>query len=253
MNQHEIIKPDDPIFPKSRKDLQPFLGSCLHAGRSKAQADVYRLTGELEGWLLKDFSGRPLWARLLMTRRALAREYCALKANQHIDGVPRLATVMPDKDAIYIEYLAADRLPRRRHNFLTPEFFLEAGQMIEDMHRRGWAHGDLRRKNILVFNESHRPCLIDFATAWHASPGAGALRRLLFRRWAQVDLITLIRIKQSYFPEAITAEENHILDSAPLFLRIGRWIRKNIYRPLKPRNRKKIWKKSVAILKGRKS
>lgn len=205
------------------------------------QADLIALTGEASGWALKDFSRRPWWIRHTLARRALRREARALEGLQGIEGMPRFGG-MVGKEALLIERLEAGRLPHLRDNFLTVEFFDRLERMVEGMHQRGWAHGDLRRKNILV-DGALKPYLIDFATAWGVGTEAGSLRRRLFKHWSLIDRVTLVRIKRTYFPDALTPKDREILRRDPFYLRLGRRLRKGIYRPLKRRHRRRLWRK----------
>lgn len=203
----------------------------------KAQAkfsytiDLYLLLPPFDGWVLKDFSKRPLWMRLLLHRRILAREERGLRALAGMAGVPRLAGRV-DADALVMERLRADRMPHRWEAAPPLEVFARIRALVAEMHRRGWTHGDLRRKNILV-DAQERPFLIDFATAFHAGPAAGPLRRWVFRHLERVDLITLARIKRTYHPNELTGEETALLADVPWALRAGRWLKRHVYRPVR--------------------
>ncbi|MBN1866811.1 hypothetical protein JW916_05920 [Candidatus Sumerlaeota bacterium] len=230
-----------PHFPLEREALRSLIGTCLHPARSTIQADLYALTREAEGWVLKDFSARPMWVRVLLIRRVMRREMRALRGLGGLDGIPRLAGAV-GPDAFAMERLDADRLPHMRDNFLTPVFFDRLEALVDRMHSLGWAHGDLRRKNILVDGDL-RPFLVDFATAFHAGPGAGPLRRWLFRRWAHVDRVSVARIKASYLPADLTPRDRALIDGQPAYVRVGRWMRKTFYRPLKKRHRRDFWRR----------
>jgi hypothetical protein len=235
--------------PLSREEIAPLVGECFHPARSLGQADLYRLKGESAGWVLKDFAKRPLWIRLLVIRRVVRREARALSALQGVDGVPRSAGCV-GPDALVIEKLDAERLPHLGvAHALDARFFERLRSLVERMHQRGWAHGDLRRKNILC-DQGFRPYLIDFATAIYGGPGSGILRRRLFEHCARIDLIALARIKASYLPEDLTAEESELLRGQPLSLRIGRWLKKRVYRPLKRRHRRKLWRRIKTWIGG---
>ena len=107
-----------------------------------------------------------------------------------------------------------------------------------------------RRKNILVDKEQ-KPYLIDFATAIYGGQGAGFISRLLFRHVARIDCITVAKLKMSYLPESLNEAELALLARQPRLLRLGRWWKKKIYRPLKPRHRKETWGKIRRMLRGR--
>ena len=238
-----------PLPPLDRAELAPHLGECFHPSRSVGQADLFFLTGEYSGWILKDFSARPWVIRILAARRTLRREARALASLEGLEGAPRLAGLV-GTDAMLLERLDATRLPRRKVSVPSLEFFDRLNALAEEMHRRGWAHGDLRRTNILI-DEAERPYLIDFATSWRAGPKAGALRRWILKHWIKVDLVTLCRIKLSYHPDSLTSEERRLIESQPAHLQLGRWVRRNIYRPLKRRRRRETWERIKKRFLGR--
>ncbi|MFW6303536.1 MAG: phosphotransferase [Candidatus Sumerlaeota bacterium] len=234
-----------------REDMQGRIDHCIHAARSSGQADLYALQGDATGWVLKDFVRRPLWIRMLITRRGLSREVRALKGLQELDGVPRFGGVV-DSDAFVMERLDAHRLPHK--NEAPPSIrTLEAiDRLVERMHARGWAHGDLRRKNILV-DPDGRPYLIDFATAVYGGKGSGPIGRFLLRRVAVVDRVNVARIKAGYCPDALSNEERELLAAQPLHLRFGRFLRKKIYRPLKRKHRRETMRRIFGrFFRGRK-
>ncbi len=184
--------------------------------------------------------------RILVNRRAMRREARALEALQGLPGLPRIAGVV-GQDALLIERLYADRLPHREEAAPSALFFERLNALVGEMHRRGWSHGDLRRKNILL-DGAEQPYLIDFATAVHLPPGAVALRRWVFERLVEVDRINLARIKESYRPEDLTAGERQLVECQPWHWRVGHWFRKNVYRPFKPRHRRETWERIRAKL-----
>jgi predicted Ser/Thr protein kinase len=233
-------------FPLTREGIVPFVGACFHPARSSGQADVYAMTGGADDWVLKDFSRRPWWMRVLVNRRALRREARALEGLQGLPGLPRIAGVI-GRDALLIERLYADRLPHREEAAPSALFFERLNALVAEMHRRGWSHGDLRRKNILL-DPSEQPYLIDFATAVHCPSNAGLLRRWIFERLLEVDRINLARIKESYRPEDLTDAERQLVERQPWHWRVGHWFRKNVYRPLKPRHRRETWERIRARL-----
>jgi hypothetical protein len=90
-------------------------------------------------------------------------------------------------------------------------------------------------------DDEGRPYFIDFATAIVARPGlAGLVSRFVFRRFAAIDRWTLVRIKSDFYPEALTSEERHLLEHPPWHLRVGRCLKKNVYRLRKPHHRREL-------------
>lgn len=210
----------------------------LHKARSLAQADVYTLDWNGRPAVLKDFSRRPLLVRILWARPVAAREIHALRRLGGICGVPRIfGTAGPE--AFIIELMQAERLPK--HGMPPPPetYWADAKRLINAMHARGVAHGDLRRKNLMI-GARGEAVLIDFATALRRrkSPAARS-SNFMYERCRRIDQITLARIKASY-GVALDPEEEALIESAPWYLKLGRWFKKNIYRWRKPRAWRKL-------------
>lgn len=195
--------------------------------------------------MLKDFSLRPWWIRCWFARKMVRRETRALEAMAGVEGVPALlATAGPL--AFVMERLDAERLPRSDVAPPPEPYWPQCRAMIDAMHERGVAHGDLRRKNILIGVQDRRPYLIDFATAWVARPG-GAFERFMVRRVRTVDRVTYARIKKGYASGGLDAEERAWLDCAPWYLKLGRFLKQNVYKWRKPR----VWKRRLRKMRGK--
>src|SRR5690606_244877 len=142
-----------------------------------------------------------------------------------------------------MEWLDARPLPRTKmRDILGLEFFDHLTALVEEMHKRGVAHGDLRRRNILRGLDG-LPKLIDFATAVHSSdtPDGGRV----FRAVCEVDHITLLKIRARYFPDSLSEEDRHKLEDVPWHLRLGRYLRQNVYAPLTKKGRRRQEKRKL--------
>lgn len=224
----------------SRRLLQCDVPVWVHEGRSLSQADVCAYEIEGRRFVVKDFRQRPWLVRRWWGRWVLRREWKRLERLQGVVGIPRLLSWV-DEDAFAMEWVEAERLPHSRHSFLEPMFFERLEKLVAEMHAHGVAHGDLRRKNILVDREQN-PYLIDFATAILAS--SDSLRRRLFERICRIDRLKVIELKQSFCPESLTDDEQRCLENLPLSLRLGHFSRKRIYRTfIKPRRWRRRWHK----------
>lgn len=232
-----------PIPELPYDEIKTRVTECIHPARSIAQADIYALTWEGAEVLLKDFSGRPWWIRKLWAPLVLGREFRALRRLRGVNGIPELLG-RAGPCAILIERLQARRLPRNKDEDKSPpEFFDRAADLLRELHERGIAHGDLRRLNILT-DDRHRPYLIDFATSVTAKPGfGGSISRFFFRRIALIDRITLARIKSEFYPDRLTEQERQILEHPPWYLRLGRLLKKRVYRLRKARHRRRLVKR----------
>lgn len=225
--------------PFTREAIGRMPRRLLKESRSWFTPDVILLEHGGARYVLKDFSRCPYLVRTLWCRYAVRRESDAYQVLTPLAGVPRLVARI-DSSAFVMEWLDAAPLPRRR-GAVGMEFFRKLEQLVRQMHGLGIAHGDLRRKNVLV-SASDEPCLIDFETCLRN--GHGWLRNRFFLALARVDLITVVKLKRAYFPTEITQDEKDRLARTPWLLRLGRFIRKRIYQPVSPKILKRRWARS---------
>jgi len=228
----------------AREELGLIPEEPFHKSPSRVQADLFEIRWKGRPALLKDYSRRPPFLRLWLTPVLTAREFRALRRIQDVTGVPELLARV-GRDAFLMEKLDAYRIPRNKDKDIrpSPAYFDAVAELVSSLHDRGIAHGDLRRKNIML-NSEEKPFLIDFGTAVTAKPGFWGLpSRILFRRVAKVDCVTLARIKYEFYPDALTPQERHELEHPPYWLRFGQFFKKRIYRLKKPHHRKAFIKK----------
>jgi predicted Ser/Thr protein kinase len=157
------------------------------------QGEVYLIDGPDGALIMKRPSGR---GALRMVRRAmLRREHAIYQRLQGIAGVPECRGLAPD-GSLLLEFIEGRSL---REAALAPvereRFFAALRELITAVHRAGVAHGDLKRKDNILVAAGNRPYLIDFGTAVSALPGAGFLRRFLFRQIRRMDLNAWVKLK----------------------------------------------------------
>lgn len=235
---------DCAIFPR-RDNLDRYKKVYLKKAASWAAPDVVQLTGD-DGirFVMKDWSHRPLPLRETWCRLAAQREITVYEKLRGMHGVPQLICTL-DKYGFVMEWLDARPLPRTRmRDLLGLEFFNHLNNIVEEMHKRGVAHGDLRRRNILRGLDG-LPKLIDFETAVQAGKSADGGR--VFRAMRNVDKITLVKIRARYYPESLTGEEKRLLHDVPWHLAAGRFLRKEIYGRLTRKGRRRRAKKLAKL------
>lgn len=216
----------------AREELIRLPQRLIKAGHTWLSPDVTLLENGNERWVLKDYFKRPSLVRTCWGRWVIQRESYALGRLAGLPGIPGLAGIVPP-DGLVMECVDGETLPRRGlHDRVGPEFFDLCAELLRQMHARGVAHGDLRRKNILVTPEG-KPCLIDFQTA--LVDGPGFFRSRIFRYMAAVDDWNLLRMKEKSFPGAMREEEQALLNRAPFLLRAARFLRQNVYGPISPK------------------
>ncbi len=224
-----------------RENLDKFEKSYLKKAKTWVSPDVVQLTAP-DGvkFVMKDWSTRPFFFRDTWCRIAASREIRVYEKLRGMHGVPQLICTLGHHGFI-MEWLDARPLPRTKmRDILGLEFFTHLSRLVDQMHERGVAHGDLRRRNILRGLDG-LPRLIDFETAVHASDSADGGH--VFKAVCQVDHITVLKIRARYFPDSVTEDERRILSEIPWHLKAGRYLRQNLYAPMTKKGRKRLEKR----------
>ena len=157
------------------------------------QGAVYRVETAAGPVIIKRAIGRGL-ARAVR-RAMLRREYGIYQLLSGVAGGPACRGLRNGEELV-LDYVPGPSLrepgqpPGDR-----PRFFAELLDLIHALHRAGVAHGDLKRKDNILVGPGGRPVLIDFGTAVSAPPGAGPLRRWLFRQVRRMDLNAWVKLK----------------------------------------------------------
>lgn len=176
--------------------LRSALPKLRRRGRNATKADV--LLYEIQGRRLavKDYTPRPAWIRNTVGRLLVRREVAAYRAAAGIPEVPALlgrigpfAFATAWVDARPLSDLGGSRLPAA--------LFDRLDAVLEALHRRGIAIGDLHHRDVLV-DEGGGLTVVDFATAWLAPAGAGRARRAIFRRLAAQDRLAAARLRARF-------------------------------------------------------
>lgn len=220
-------------MPKLADPHNQYQNLCyLRKSLSVFQADVYAIDINEQRYVVKDFSRSPWVLKVLFLRRLLLREYVILQKLQAIKGIPEPGVFL-DKDKFTLQYVAGKgALARTKKELqtwgITMAFFGEFRQVVEEMHRTGVVHGDIRRRNILVGENG--PHLIDFGTALYCGRGAGYIRKRIYKFVQRIDRLKVLELQESYFPGTLTADERSELNHPPGLLVFGKFLRHRIYR-----------------------
>ncbi len=140
---------------------------------------------------------KPLGRGLMRAaRRAmLRREYDIYQRLTGIPGIPHCLGLQHGEELV-LEFIDGRSLRKLGDELPDRERFLGALlELLLAMHRAGVAHGDLKRKDNILLGPGGQPYLIDFGTAVSAPPGAGLVRRLLFRQLRRMDFNAWIKLK----------------------------------------------------------
>jgi len=153
------------------------------------QGRVYRLRAAGRELAVKTAAGRgPL---LAVNRQALRREYRAYRRLDDLPGIPRCHGLAEDR------FLVLDLIDAQpfRDARVGSEFFERLLEIIQAMHVRGVAHGDLKRKANLMVDPEGSPVLLDFGAATLLRGGWHPVNRRLFEFMRQTDLNAWVKLK----------------------------------------------------------
>jgi RIO-like serine/threonine protein kinase len=167
------------------------------------QGDIYLYQTDEERYVIKAARGRGLF-RVLRTRM-LRNEFAAYQRLEGFAGSPRCYGLIDGKYLV-LEYV--DAVSVRVGQIVNPEIFFQSlFGFINEMHKRGVAHADLKRKENLLVVNGERPCIVDFGVAIVRTDGFAPFNHALFKLARQFDLNAWIKLKYRKRMSEISAED----------------------------------------------
>lgn len=162
------------------------------------QGQVYLYKDKNRRLIVKAASGRgpAQWLR----RRMLRNEHRIYQRLAGFPGAPRCYGILAGRYLV-LEYV--EGIPMRQAEIRDREtFFAALFEHIHELHRRGVAHADLKRKDNLLVVDGRRPCLIDFGVAVVYKPGWHPLNHFLFELARQFDYNAWVKLKHRHIEQA---------------------------------------------------
>jgi len=135
--------------------------------------------------VVKDFAGRNAFVRVCFGRWVTRRELRAYRVLAGHPAVPRLLGSI-DGLAFAVEYRPGEQVSDALRRGVAPGFLGELRAAVEEMHRAGVAHLDLRHRSNVLVGRDGKPVLIDFASAVCFRPG-GVAARIVLPWLARID------------------------------------------------------------------
>ncbi len=141
----------------------------------------------------------------LLRRWMLRREYDAYRRLTDFAGSPRCYGLI-DNRYLLLEYidgltLRSGQIDDRRTYFNT--LFAH----IRELHRRGVAHADLKRRENLLVVGGRLPCLVDFGAAILRKPGFAPFNHYLYELARRLDFNAWAKLKYEGRMEELTPED----------------------------------------------
>ena len=133
--------------------------------------------------------------QLKRTINDLNRELEIYKKLQDIHGIPDCFGMTWRCDLI-LEYIERQSYPDKQYELAgNQSFFQELLDLILNIHNKGIAHGDLKRKDNILVSQDNKPFLIDFGTAISIDNSKGRIKRFVFGFLKSTDLNAWIKHK----------------------------------------------------------
>jgi len=155
------------------------------------QGEVRRFRIAGRDLAIKQPKGRGLAWRLRAA--AIRHEYRAYERLGGLKGVPGCYGLFPN-DRLVLEFRPGTSLREAAIDGNGP-FFPALLDLIQAMHARGVAHGDLKRKSNLIVDARGLPLVLDFGTATFLKPDRQTINHRLFELIRQTDLNAWIKLK----------------------------------------------------------
>ncbi len=139
------------------------------------------------------------WARRWMLRN----EHRAYTRLAGLAGVPRCHGLVRGR---LLLLSLVEGIPFRRAEITDRQgFFEELGTLIEALHARQVAHGDLKKKDNLLVVEGRHPVIIDFGAAVVRRRGLAPLNHYLFRLARRFDINACVKLRLGHNPDDAAA------------------------------------------------
>jgi len=213
----------------TRQQLASLPLETLRAG-PLARPEVKVVCMEGSDLLIKDYrSGKSLFGRLL-GRFLVFREKTAYERLKDLPGTPHYYGRV-DPYALILQHVPAERVLDVDPEQIPADFFPLLSELVENLHSRGIAHGDLHKLDNILIDRSGRPVIVDFTSA--IMTGSNPLVALLFPILCDDDWRGIYKLKDKVAPELLTEQQRAFLQRRGLGERIYRRIREPIRSAIK--------------------
>lgn len=216
-----------PAASLTRSEIAKYTRRVIHQGRGY-QSTVTLLefpatSGEAERLaVVKDFATTPPAFRRLIAPLLVGREIRALKHLRSTPGVPEFYGRI-DKLAFAMEYIEGTPIATFSLGELPAEVFPRVQKVIDEIHARGVAHCDLKRRTNLILTPEGEVYLIDFAAAIIGNRPLHPFSNWLQKQMVEVDNKSLPRLKKFVAPDLLTEEDRQKLENPT---KLEKWARK---------------------------
>lgn len=178
-------------------------GLCLSNGSHLAKPTVYRLETTEGPVVVKDVGGKNLLLRWTLGLWLIEKEWRTYSKLRGIDGIPRVIKRI-DRFAFAMEFIPGRPLERKEKP--PSSFWTALERVLDEIHRQGVVHLDLRHKGNILITDEGKPFLIDFNSSFSFRNG-WPLKRFFFPFLRKIDRAGFLKLKQRLAPSSMSAEE----------------------------------------------
>jgi len=189
-------------------------------GRNTTKADLLFYHQSDVPVAIKTYAPRPFWIRHLIGRWLIRRETAAYRAAAGVRGLPAFLGRL-DAYSLATEWLDAQALPSFKGRLLEDRVFDRVGEILDALHGRGIAAGDLHHRDVLLADDGS-VFVVDLAMAFVLGEKPGVVRRTVFQRLREQDRIALARMRARFTGRSIDDAVAEIGGSAAAWHRRGR-------------------------------
>lgn len=182
-------------------EAQERSGGPVHARGYQGAVHLYERDGRRLIVKAAPGSGIRGWLRRWMLRR----EYETYQRLKGFVGSPACYGLIQGRYLV-LDYVDAE--PVRLEQITDPRTFFDTlFAYIKELHRRGVAHADLKRRDNLLVIDGRRPCIVDFGAAIVAKPGFAPMNRYLYRLAQRFDFNAWAKLKYNGRMDQMTSED----------------------------------------------
>lgn len=173
---------------------------------SSTRPALYRIEEGDSRAVVKDFSVNGRIFRNLIGRFLVWREKRAYRRLKGLKGVPALYGVVGGLALILEEVRGRSVEGFEEKERLPLRFFESLSELVEQVHRRGVCHCDLKRAANVLVGDDGSPYLVDWSAAILEREFRFFPARLIYKRFLLDDRHAVIKLQLRHCPEAVPPE-----------------------------------------------
>lgn len=159
--------------------------------------------------VVKDFSLNGFLFRNTIGRFLIWRESNAYRRLRGIKGIPAFYRNI-DGLALVIEKIEGrDIESAEKESGLSEDFLSELRALVDNIHKRGLAHCDLKRMPNIISGDDGKPYIVDWSASISEREFGLFPLNLIYQRFIHDDLNAIIKIRLKYRPEHVSLEEKN--------------------------------------------